>query len=120
MQDVLTTEPPCPLTLTPLPARKAYDAALETAGAHPRDDVDQRIIREVRTRTGRIVSGLGALPELASAEAEPDRDGDGIPDSSELVVGSDPARYDAWADADGDGWSNFDDFLNRAHQRLVQ
>jgi len=40
--------------LKPQPAKQAYRQVLDQVGAWPRDDVDQRLIREVREKQGRI------------------------------------------------------------------
>ena len=41
-------------TLKPQPAEQAYRQVLDQVGAWPRDDVDQRLIREVREKQGKI------------------------------------------------------------------
>ena len=40
--------------LTPQPAGQAYRQVLDQVGAWPRDDVDQRLIREVKDKRGKI------------------------------------------------------------------
>ena len=111
--------PPCPLSIKPVSAAKAYAQVLAEAGAFPRDGVDQRIVGEVRSRTGHIVSDFGTLPPIASGTPYPDRDGDGMSDVWEAQHGTDPNRPDAWEDKDGDGWSNLDDFLASLADELV-
>lgn len=111
--------PPCPLTVTPTSARHAYAYVLAHSGALPRDAVDQRIVGEVAARAGHIVSGFGTLPAIAPGIPYPDRDGDGMSDAWETAHGTDPDRFDAWEDRDGNGWSNLDDFLNDLSETLV-
>ncbi|MHC4178174.1 MAG: pectate lyase family protein [Planctomycetota bacterium] len=70
----------------------AYELVLRRAGCLPRDVVTRRIIREVRTGTGRwgrrgreeLMQGLQAKP------APPDTDGDGMPDAWEKTHGLNP------------------------------
>jgi hypothetical protein len=40
-------------------------------------------------------------------------------DRWEVAHGSNPARNDPWEDRDGDGWTNFDEFLNYAHNERM-
>lgn len=77
------------------PATEAYEKVLQQAGASlPRKDtLDQRIINDVRNRTGRVIDVQGgyphgtaysatvnAWPALQSATAPNDTDKDGMPD----------------------------------------
>ena len=111
--------PPCPLTMTALDAKAAYAVVLNQSGALPRDSVDQRIVEEVRTRTGHIVAAAGQLPVIAPGRAYPDSDGDGMADDWEVAHGLDPNRFDAWGDRDRDGWTNLDEFLEARSRTLV-
>ena len=79
----------------------------------------QRIVEEVRTRTGHIVSAAGQLPVIAPGRAYPDSDGDGMADDWEVAHGLDPNRFDAWGDRDRDGWTNLDEFLEARSRALV-
>ena len=80
------------------PAPEAYGLVLEKAGATrpTRDTLDQRLVREVRTRTGRLIDVPGgyphgtpyavsqkAWPVLQPAPAPADTDHDGMPDAWE-------------------------------------
>jgi hypothetical protein len=99
-------------------AKTAYRRALADAGAvlPKRDAVDTRIVNEVKTGTGKIIDSqgqVGGWPELKSAEPPRDRDGDGMPDVWEKQHGfnpDDPA--DGNADANGDGYTNLEEYLN--------
>ena len=88
--------------LTTQPAQQAYELVLAGAGAtRPRrDTLDERLVREVRTRTGRIIDVQGgyphgtpystsqkAWPVLAAAPAPADADHDGMPDAWEKTHG---------------------------------
>ncbi len=81
-----------PVTTTS--AAVAYSQVLAWSGAAlKRDAVDQRVVDEVRYRTGRIIDSqaeVGGWPTLSSAPAPLDSDGDGIPDDWERTHGMDP------------------------------
>ena len=86
------------------PAKKAYEAVLEFAGAsHRRDKIDQRIVEETRKgnytyqgshgSTNGMVdqpSDVGGWPEYKSETAPIDSDGDGMPDEWEKQHNLDP------------------------------
>lgn len=115
----LVASPVCPLTIKPMPGRRAFDVVLSGAGAFPRDQVDTRIVGEVRSRTGAIGRPNRQLPSIAGGAAYKDTDGDGMSDRWEMAHGSNPLRSDPWEDRDGDGWTNFDEFLNYAHNERM-
>ena len=101
------------------PAVVAFENVLERAGAtRPvRDAVDQRIVSEVRDRRGRLVfrdpEDVGGWPVLKTAPFPADADDDGLPDDWELRHGLDPEdRLDGRLDADGDGWTNLEEYLH--------
>ena len=78
------------------PAMEAYRRVLYGAGAsRPRDAVDQRIVAQVRARSGRIVDApppsAPALPAVAAGTPAPDADRDGIDDDWEIARGLDPS-----------------------------
>jgi pectate lyase len=97
----------------------AYEEVLANAGATKpsRDAVDQRIIEEVKNRNGHILKNdpkkVGGWPELAAGEPYPDSDHDGMADDWEAkneLNAADPT--DGARDADGDGWTNLEEFLH--------
>ena len=109
----------------------AYEWVLAEAGATlpNRDAVDIRIVNDVKNRTGRIINDeeeVGGWPELKSAEPPPatlgseqkpavggDSDQDGMPDDWEKQYGFDPDDpADRNGDADGDGYTNLEEYLN--------
>lgn len=118
-RQALVPRPVCPFSTRPLSAEVAYEQVLAKAGAFPRDAVDQRIVKEVRTRQGRIGQPNRRLPPIANGQPYPDQDGDGMSDSWEKAHGSDPRRPDPWSDADGNGWANIEDFLNFASSERI-
>lgn len=115
----LVPNPVCPLTVKPMPAKSAYPAVLAGAGAFPRDQVDARIVGEVRARTGAIGRPNRVLPSIANGTPYRDGDGDGMSDRWEMANGCDPRRNDAWQDANGNGWANLDEFLHYAHNQRM-
>jgi hypothetical protein len=98
------------------PAEKAAVRILAKAGASRfRDAVDARIVESVRTRGGRLIDSqkdVGGWPELPGGAAEPDGDGDGMPDGWERKHRLNPAdAADGNGDADGDGYTNLEEWL---------
>jgi hypothetical protein len=105
----------------------AFASVMQRAGcSRPnRDTLDQRIVENVRNRTGRIIDvqgayphgtpydqTVGAWPALASLPAPVDSDHDGMPDSYETAHGLNP--NDA-ADRNGyasNGYTNLENYLN--------
>lgn len=104
----------------------ARDQVLAGAGATlpVRDTVDQRIITDVMNGTGRIIadpSEVGGWPALASGTPPIDDDKDGMPDTWELSFGLNPSTpSDGPQDADGDGYTNLEEYLNSTNPLLKQ
>lgn len=113
--------------VTTQPALDAYELVLKLVGASfKRDSVDQRIINDVRNRTGKIIDVQGgfaagtsyeiskiAWPVLKSLPATLDSDKDGIPDNWEKENGldsNDPS--DASLIREGKHYSNIELYLN--------
>jgi autotransporter-associated beta strand protein len=125
--DWITTPFPYP-TVGAMPAPEAYDYVITNAGAsRVRDRVDLRLIEEAQS--------LGALGEIISNENDPpmngpgpvaggrapvDTDLDGMPDYWEIAAGLDPNRADHNGDADGNGYTNLEDYLNSLVKGGVQ
>ena len=66
-----------------------------------------------------MAAGSG-WPDLRSGPVLADADADGMPDQWEIGHGTDPQAFDAWQDADRNGWANLEDYLNeRAAGRPV-
>lgn len=103
--------------VTTTTAATAYRQVLAHAGAGfpHRDAVDRRIVQDVGDRTGRIINDpadVGGWPELPAVEPPADRDRDGMPDSWERQHGLRPAFADSGLDADKDGWTNIEEYLD--------
>lgn len=105
------------------PATDALRAVLEGAGATlpRRDPVDRRIVEQVRTATGRLINAVeeaGGWPELKLQPAPADSDRDGMPDEWEKAAGLDAGSADDGnADADADGYTNLEEYLNQTDLR---
>ncbi|MGR8934303.1 MAG: pectate lyase family protein [Gammaproteobacteria bacterium] len=121
--------PAAPVTTTS--AQQAYRQVLETAGASlpSRDAVDQRLIADVRNGTGRIIddpADIGGWPEMRSGTPPEDNDHDGMPDAWETAHKLNPKdAADGPRDADNDGYSNVEEYLNgtdprRAEMQILQ
>jgi hypothetical protein len=96
-QNSIIPQPHAVVSISSQNAEEAYKTVLEKAGAsYKRDTLDQRIIQNVKNRTGAIIDvqggyphhspfeiTLNAWPTLQSLPAPVDSDGDGMPDSWE-------------------------------------
>ncbi|WP_092422835.1 right-handed parallel beta-helix repeat-containing protein [Alloyangia pacifica] len=107
-----------PATTEVMSSSEVVDWILENAGARfdgEVSEIDQRIIDSVLDNTGAIIDSqkeAGGYGKLEGGTALADSDGDGIPDFYEQVIGSDAKVADANRDADGDGYSNIEDYIN--------
>lgn len=84
---------------------------LSWGGAFPRDTSDQRVVANFRACGGKIIdnpSQVGGWPALATGTAYADADNDGMDDVWEKAHGITSAT----ADADGDGYTNLEEYLN--------
>ena len=88
-----------------------------------RDNVDAMYIDDVRTCDAppylfenawpSSVAGAGGWANITPAAAKVDTDNDGMPDDWERrFKNTNPAVWDANADADGDGYPNIEEYLN--------
>jgi hypothetical protein len=98
-------------------AREAFEQVLARAGASlRRDTVDERVTRDVRERTGRLLNSqdqVGGWPTLRSLPAPRDADRDGMPDAWEAAHGLDPSDpTDGPKDRDHDGYTNLEEYLH--------
>lgn len=100
------------------PAEDAFYAVMEHAGAsRVRDSHDLRIIEQLASlgTKGAFIANeqdVGGIGTLAGADAPADSDGDGMPDEWEKANGTDPDKADANGDADGNGYTNIEDYVN--------
>lgn len=117
VQQQSATRHEAPLVTTTT-AEVAFDQVLASAGAilPARDSVDQRVIDDVVHGTGSIIddpADVGGWPLFQSGTPPTDTDHDGSPDAWELLYGFDPDDpADGSQDADGDGYTNVEEYLN--------
>ncbi|MDR6881474.1 pectinesterase family protein [Bacillus sp. 3255] len=123
---------------TTYPAEVAYEKVLLHGGASlpKRDSLDARIAGEVKNGTGRTVNSIandGGLPELLSAPAPADSDGDGMPDAWEAANGLNAGdngldaagkpiagnQNGSFGDANGNGYTNIEDYINSLAEAAV-
>ena len=104
-KNTIIEKPHNSLPMTTQTAEEAYRSVLRSVGAsYKRDTLDQRIINDVKNRTGKFIDVQGgyphgtayeltinAWPSLKSIPAPADTDKDGIPDDWEKKNGLSPA-----------------------------
>ncbi|KUJ86188.1 hypothetical protein AVO45_04310, partial [Ruegeria marisrubri] len=111
-----------PSNVSVLPSSQVMDYVLANAGARfpSLGSIDARIIQSVIDGTGNIIDSpddVGGYETVANPPPPSDRDNDGVPDSHEEAVGTDPDVFDAHDDVDGNGISNIEDYINGLIQR---
>ncbi|MCA8833393.1 T9SS type A sorting domain-containing protein [Hymenobacter pini] len=109
------------------PAQQAYEAVLAGAGAvlPARDAHDQRIVQDVRNRTGSLIDvqggfphgtpyaqTTGAWPTLNSLPAPADADHDGMPDAWETARGLNPNNPADRSQRVSNGYTQLENYLN--------
>lgn len=108
----------CQVPMNLEPAEDAFYAVMEHAGAsRVRDGHDLRIIEQLASlgTKGAFIANeqdVGGIGTLSGADAPADSDGDGMPDEWEKANGTDPDKADANGDADGNGYTNIEDYVN--------
>jgi|GEM_PF-3412552 len=105
-------------------AERAFSEVTATVGANlpVHDSADRRVLSDVLNGTGRLVdhpNQVGGWPVLAPGTPPADSDHDGMPDDWETQHGFDPANpADGVGDADGDGYTNLEEYLNGTNPHL--
>ncbi len=98
------------------PAASSYAKVLAKAGAsRARDSVDAAVVAGVRDRTGHQIDSqrdMGGWPVLATGTSPVDTDHDGMPDAWERSHRLNPARDDSASDANQDGYTALEEYLN--------
>jgi hypothetical protein len=110
-------------------AEAAYQSVLQNVGANATltcdgairpnlDSLDRRVIDDARNGTGPDgkypdVASIGGYPQIDRGTPCDDADSDGMPDAYERRHGLDPENGgDAALDADADGYTNLEEYLN--------
>lgn len=112
---------PNPFAVPPVTTTEATDTfeqVLASSGATwpVRDSVDERIIADVKNKSGGIIDSpadVGGYPTLVRGTPPMDSDHDGMTDDWERQEGldaNDPT--DANGDCDGDGYTNIEEYLH--------
>jgi len=120
-----------PIPVTVQSAQSAYDSVLADVGDNARldslgnrvsrvDIIDSNIINDVKEGTGPSTAeendhqdDYGGYPSINLGIAYADSDKDGMADEWEILIGFDPNdASDGPLDADGDGYTNLEEFLN--------
>ena len=121
--------PEAPVPVTKHSAHQAYIHVLEDVGAnskvgcdgfwiHNPDKVDQRLLADVKNMTGpknpvEHPYKFGGYPVITAGEPCIDSDHDGMPDSWEQTHDLNPTDpSDGSADADEDGYTNLEEYIN--------
>ncbi|MCC2548058.1 T9SS type A sorting domain-containing protein [Hymenobacter sp. BT175] len=130
LADTVQSKLSAPLAVMSVPtqsAQDAYNAVLQNAGCvlPARDALDQRIVDDVRNRTGRVIDVQGgyphgtpfstsqvAWPTLNCGVAPTDTDRDGMPDAWETANGLNPANAADRAGRAANGYTNLENYLN--------
>ncbi|MFW6270010.1 MAG: HEAT repeat domain-containing protein [Bacillota bacterium] len=97
-------------------APTAYENVLDEGGALPRDDVDSRVVNDVREETGGLIDSqkeVGGWSRLKEIPPRPDEDGDGLPDGWEIAHGLDPEEDNTDGDFNNDGYTNIEHYINQ-------
>ncbi len=110
---------PCPMTIRPLAVKDAYESVLQKAGAWPRDAIDTQVISDIRNRAGQIITKPGTISPMPGGAPYSDIDKDGMDDNWEVSHGANPQLFDPWADRDGNGVANFEEFLSYRESLLA-
>jgi pectate lyase len=94
-----------------------YDLVLANAGAvsPARDPIDERIIRQVRERTGDIIDSqeeVGGWVRMDAGNPPLDSDHDGMPDNWEIGNGLDPANPNDCREIAASGYTWIEEYIN--------
>jgi len=126
-QQFVVSEPFQAEMITTTTAIQAYDQVIDDAGANKglncdgtfflrRDAVDTRVVEEVENGTGKIIdvpSEVGGWLTIPPADPCADSDHDGLSDPWEEKFNFNPVDVaDGSKDADGDGYTNIEEFMN--------
>lgn len=114
--------------ITEIPADALESSLPDTVGAYlpKRDEVDRRLLHELKTRTGKMPNCVsrddkpekrcrnhaGGWPDINSGQSPDDSDRDGMPDYWEILHGLNPHEDDSADDQNSDGYSNIEAWVH--------
>jgi len=102
----------------PYDVNQVYETVLGAVGAVPMDPVDQRIIENVRNRTGAWIPQtqdqevVGGYPELQSGPVPISSAPDGVPDEWKAERGISLDAETTSVDSNGDGYDDIENYIN--------
>lgn len=96
----------------------AQHLVMDTAGAWPRDNMNQRTITEINSQTGSLGNSLATLT-TATLPYPQDSDGDGMSDVWEQANGLNINTNDSTGDIDGNGYTNIEDYINTLAEQIT-
>ena len=98
--------------VTTTDAKQNYEDVLNKVGAWPRDAMNDRVVEEVRTLTGKVKNHEAPFIEKGP-QPPADTDLDGMPDFWEKAMKLNPNdAADNAKDHDGDGYTNIEEYIN--------
>jgi pectate lyase len=115
----ISTQPTFPITIQTF--QNAYNSVVvsEDVGAKPHDSHAARLVDDPEDQDAYDVDllpspwGSGTY-SFSTSGVPTDTDSDGLPDTYETLIGTDPNVFENHAvlDADGDGWANIEDWAH--------
>jgi len=108
------------VTTQAVPEMRALVLAQVGAMLPKRDAADERIVQNVKERSGRIIDSqddVAGWPNYVSSPAPADSDNDGMPNDWELAYELNPQKPDSNGDVDADGYTNLEEYLNLTNPR---
>jgi hypothetical protein len=98
--------------VTTYSSSNGYEIVLNKCGAFPRDQLNKRLVNDIRNKTGKLKNYKAPFIDKGP-EPPADSDRDGMPDFWEKAMGFDPNdKSDNIKDHDGDGYTNIEEYLN--------
>ena len=127
LKEAVGLDAPLPMPpMTTTSAELAYQQVLDDVGATlpKRDKLDAMVVEQVKTGGGKFIDSqtdVGGWPALAGGQAPPDSDSDGMPDDWEKAHKLNPNdASDSSGDADGDGHTNVEEWINATNPRMAE
>ncbi|MEQ9443836.1 MAG: T9SS type A sorting domain-containing protein [Cyclobacteriaceae bacterium] len=125
LANILLEQPYPSPEITMLPTDRLLDYLPSEVGATlpTRDPVDKKVIRDIINRKGGLVNRKGNVlewPPYSQGIPLLDQDKDGMPDFWEERYGFDIMLDDSALDADGDEYTNIEEYLNHTNPSGVE
>lgn len=114
----LETEEKSMASVSTDPRADAVEKVLAQAGAWPRDQMNKRSVEQVRTKGGELHNTDSVLL-TGGGQPAVDSDNDGMPDEWETAHGLNAELDDSAGDADGDGYTNIEEYLYERSQEII-